>query len=499
MQITDKKISEFDGFTIPELIVSMLVLTTIIIATFSTYSILVRSAGLARMKSAGLGLATEQLEYLKGLPYDYLALQGGAINSSGPKLPVSFEKTSGPYTFVVTTSIRYVDDAFDGCLSYPMSQSYLCVNGPADTGLPIDSNPRDYKLIDVNVNEKKSNKEVARVSTHVAARVAETAGNTGALLVNIITSSGEPVAGAAVTITNSTLMPSLSQTITSDTNGAAIFLDVPPDSGKDYVVSVTKAGHSSLSTIPASGSLVPVYPNVSVLAQTVTNSTLKIDALSSESLRVVSRHSSDGTIRPNTTMNIRGGVKLYTDNADQTYSYSQNITTDINGEILLSNLTPGNYYLCYSSNQGCASGVYLAVSNNAYGGSVAQPIVVAPGNVSESGSGPMQIVNAFITTNNAHVKLADIQPSTIPQSGDLSSIIINITGSNLTGSSVTLRQGGVNLSTVVDGTDQNSSIYRGVDLSGQSGAWEVVVTNNGTTSIMTGVAPGTLGGVNVTP
>jgi hypothetical protein len=27
----------------------------------------------------------------------------------------------------------------------------------------------------------------------------------------------------------------------------------------------------------------------------------------------------------------------------------------------------------------------------------------------------------------------------------------------------------------------------------------VIVTNNGTTSIMTGVAPGTLGGVNVTP
>lgn len=495
----DKKINKFSGFTIPELIVSMLVLTTIIIATFSTYSILVRSAGLARMKSAGLGLATEQLEYLKGLPYDYLALQGGAINSSGPKLPVSFEKNSGPYTFVVTTSIRYVDDAFDGCLSYPVSQSYLCVNGPADTGMPVDSNPRDYKLIDVHVNEKKSNKEVARVSTHVAARVAETAGNTGALLVNVITSTGEPAAGASVTITNSTLTPSLSQTITSDTNGVAIFLDVPPDAGKDYIVSVAKTGYSSLSTISASGSLVPTYPNVSVLAQTVTNSTLKIDALSSESLKIVSRHSSDGTVRPNTTMNIRGGVKLYTDDADQSYSYSQNITTDVNGEIMLSNLVPGNYYLCYSSNQACGGGVYLAVSNNAYGGSVAQPVLVAPGSVSESGSGPMQIVNAFVTTNNAHVKLADVQPSTMPQSGDLSNVIINVTGSNLAGSSVTLRQGGVYLSTVIDGVDQSGSIYRRVDLTGQSGAWEVIVTNNGTTSVMTGVAPGTLGGVNVTP
>lgn len=182
-----------DGYSVPELVVAMAILVSLSVAVLGAYTILVSSAGLAKMKSAGLGLATQQLEYLRSLPYDYLAVQGGSINSSGPKIPGTKQLSSGNYTFVVTTTIQYADDAYDGCLGYPAAQSYLCRNGPPKTGTAVDSNPRDYKLADVVVREKKSNREVARVSTQIAARVAETAGNTGALLVTVTDSIGQAI------------------------------------------------------------------------------------------------------------------------------------------------------------------------------------------------------------------------------------------------------------------------------------------------------------------
>ncbi len=477
----------------------VIVLTVVSVAVMSAYYALISAAASARMRSAALGIATEQLEYLRSLPYDYLALQGGSINSSGPKLPATFERQSGAYTFVATTNIQYIDDAFDGCLTYPASQSYLCRNGPPKSGLPVDTNPRDYKLADVTIREKRSGKEVAKVSTQISARVAETAGNTGALLVTVTSSSGEPIAGATVTVTNSTLSPNVLQSNTTDSNGVAIFLDVPPDSGKDFVINGAKSGYSSLSTISASGSLVPTYPNVSVLTQTVTNATLRIDELADDSLRIRTLTASTGAIIANQQVTLKGGVKLYTNAADQTYGYSQTITTGASGEITLHNLTPGPYFLCYAASQVCSSGAYLVVSNSAYGDSVLQPIIIPAGTVSESGSGPMQLVDAYISTSSSHVRLTSIDPTIVSQSADISAVSIRIKGANLSGSVVTLRQGSTTLVTTVTGVDQSSQIQRTVNLSGQSGVWDVVVTNGGTTAVQSGVAPGTIGGLNVTP
>jgi type II secretory pathway pseudopilin PulG len=499
MRKSNTTIRNVDGFTIPEVLMGVVILTVVSVAVMSAYYALISAAASARMRSAALGIATEQLEYLRSLPYDYLALQGGSINSSGLKLPATFERQSGAYTFVATTNIQYVDDAYDGCLTYPASQSYLCRNGPPKSGLPVDTNPRDYKLADVTIREKRSGKEVAKVSTQISARVAETAGNTGALLVTVTSTNGEPIAGATVTVTNSTLSPTILQSNTTDSNGVAIFLDVPPDSGKDFVINAAKTGYSNLSTISASGSLVPTYPNISVIAQTVTSSTLRIDELADDSLRIRTLAASTGSALANQQVTLKGGVKLYTNITDQTYSYSQTITTGVTGEIMLHNLTPGPYYLCYATSQICAPGEYLVVSNSAYGDSVLQPVVIPAGTVSESGSGPMQLVDAYISTSSSHVRLTSIDPTMFSQSADLSAVSIRIKGANLSGSTVILRQGSTNLTTTVLGVDQSSEIQRIVNLAGQSGVWDVVVSNGGSTAVQSGLAPGTIGGINVTP
>lgn len=487
------------GYSIPELVVALMILSSLAIGVMGTYAILIGSAGLAKKKAAGLGLATAQLEYVRLLPYDYLAVEGGAIDSSGPKIPASKQESSGPYNFTVTTSIQYVDDAYDGCFNYPPAQSYLCRNGPAKSGMPYDTNPRDYKIVDVAVTENKTGKEVSRVSSQVAARVAETAGNTGALLVTALDSLGQPVGGATIAVTNSTLSPAFAQTQTTDVNGVALFLDVRPDSGKDFIITASKTGYSTLTTIGSSGSLSPTYPNVSVLAQRVTSATMQIDQVASESLKV-SIVDESGAPKPNAVFSIKGGIKNYTNSQDSSYSYTQNaITTDANGEYTFANLTPGPYTVCFNGSI-CSSGQYLNVAQAAYGDKSSQPLEVRPGTTSESGSGPMQVARLVVNSGSSRHRVSAINPVSFNASSpSIAGSEFTVSGSNLSGAVVVLRQGAVEIPTTAVGLDSQSALRRKVDLSAKSGAWEVVVTKSGQSFVQTGIAPGSLGGINVLP
>ncbi len=488
-----------DGFTIAELTVSMVILVTFSLGVMGTYFIMVGSAATARMKSAGLSLATEQLEYLRSLPYDKLAIQGGAINTTGAKLPATKEATVGPYTFVITTAINYADDAYDGCLVYPSAQSYLCRNGPIKVGTPVDSNPRDYKLIDVVVKEKNSNKEASRVSTQIAARVAETGGGTGAILVSVVDSTGQVIGDAQVSVVNTTVTPNINQTISTDVNGVALFLDITPDNGKDYTVSVSKSGYSSLSSIPSSGSLLPTYPNISVISQQVTSSTMKIDRTAADSLLVRIVDTSGNPISGN-TFSIRGGVKLYTSVVDQSYSYTQSsVATNVSGEYLFHNLTPGQYQLCYA-NSVCSSGRYAVSLQAMYGPQSWQPFTIDPGTVNPSGSSPMQTVILTTTSSSSYPRIFNTSPSSISSaSGNLDDVEVIINGANISNASVLMRQSGVTVSGIQVGIDSSGSIRRRFDLTGKTGAWELVVTAGGGTVTQNGILPGSLGGFNVTP
>jgi protocatechuate 3,4-dioxygenase beta subunit len=485
------------GFTIAELIVSSVVLITLILAMLGLYTTLIGTANVATVKSVALGAATEQLEYVRSLPYDSLAIEGGSINSSGPKLPGTKDVTRNGYGFEIITSIQYVDDAYDGCLSYPTAQSYLCRNGPAASGAPVDPNPQDYKLVDVVVKQKSTGKEVSRLSTQVAARVAETGGSTGAILVTVIDSTGQPVGGATVAIANTTLSPQVNQSVTSDSNGVAIFLDVTPDSGKDYRISASKTGYNSLSTITENGSLVPTYPDVSVLVQQVTSSTLTIDQTSSQSLKI-SIVDSTGAAVPNAEFSIKGGNKLYTDPDDESYSFNQSVVaTDGSGDHIFADLTPGSYFVCFTSDT-CSADVLLAATHTAFGDNSTQPIVVPAGTVSETGSGPMQLAKLFTTSNSSYPRIYSISPASVLESdGAIASTEITITGNNLSGAAVTLKQGATTLPTTPVGSDSSTSITRTVDLTNRLGAWEISLQSGGNIILQNGISPGTLGGINV--
>ena len=73
-----------EGVTLIELLISLAVLAIITVSMFSLYTNLINGMFVAKSKAIATTLATNRMEYLKGLSYDSLAVAGGSIYSANP-------------------------------------------------------------------------------------------------------------------------------------------------------------------------------------------------------------------------------------------------------------------------------------------------------------------------------------------------------------------------------------------------------------------------------
>lgn len=469
------------GFTLVELTVTIAVIGIVVIAFFSLFTSLLSSTVIAKQEAIAVTLATNQMEYLRSLPYEDLAVQGGSIYATN-LLPATKTQTVDGINFTTTTSISYVDDAYDGCGSYPnqtLKQTY-CRNYPPPSGAPAtDLNPADYKIAHVSVvNSHNTSDVLSSEDTQIAPSVAETASTTGALFVTVTDGSGNPVSGATVSVSDSTVTPAVNVADSTDENGVAIFYDLPPDTGTDYVISATAPNYSSLSTIAAAGSLQPTYANQKILSQQSSAVTLVLAPEGSNSLLVQTTDTS-GNPLSGVKVYAKGGYKKYTSTTDYSYyfdNYYSNYdsgtvsdtrsTTDSNGYTTLSNLPPVNNYLFCNSDAtsaatspstttNCAAGAtkyYLAAAVPYGGNNSLMPIVVPPDPVSSpptttfsySGNSYLQEVQLMLTTSSTSPRVYAMNPYDVSLGANpgLSSFPIVINGYNLTSATATLSEGG---------------------------------------------------------
>lgn len=339
------------GFTIIELLVSSIVIAILAISVFSAYIALNSTAIFAKQKTIGTELATNQIEYLKSLPYDSLAVAGGAIPSASP-LPNSKTEVLDNVTYTINTSINYVDDAHDGCASYPnvTIKNLLCRNLPSPSGAPAtDLNPADYKI--ANVKVYVNGKRVAELDTQIAARVAETDSTTGALVVKVIDSAGNAISGATVNVANSTVSPVVNLNDSTDASGIAIFYGLKPDTGNDYVITASKTDYSTLVTIKPIGGLSPNYSSQNIIVQQSSSVTMTINPKGQYSL-VAETVDTSGSPIADMKLYIKGGMKKYSV-ATNTEYYTDTMSpsdtrpvSDASGLVAIQNLDPGPYIFC---------------------------------------------------------------------------------------------------------------------------------------------------------
>ena len=510
------------GATLVELMVTMFVFLLVAFGFLGLFTALLHSAVIAKRQGVGLTLATNQMEYLKSLPYDGLAVSGGSIIATS-YIPATKSQTINGYVYKTTTAINYVDDAYDGCANYPSQalKVQYCRGFNSNTTSTVDTNPADYKIVDVTVSDP-TGVRLANTDTEISSRVAETASTTGAMFITVVDNTGAPVNGAAVHITNNQVTPAVSVSDTTDNNGVAVFYGLPPDNNPDYVASASTSNYSSLNTIAANGSLQPTYANLTILNQQSSAETLVLKPMSSSSLALQTTDTA-GNPLPSVKVYIKGGYKSYTSSSDTSYYYDNlasgdnRPTTDASGQIGVTNLTPGNYYFCGDSGAtSCSVGgitYYLAAAVPYSGSTALSPISVPTYRTSDpagttyaiGGVNYLQKVQLMLTSNSRFPRITSLSPSVANVSGsNLSNFVFSMQGANLpctaTSSScsttVKVQQGANVLPASCTGSSVGTSLSCTVNLSSATvgGTQLVISTSNGSLTLP---ASPELGGISI--
>lgn len=516
-----RKLSQ-DGFTLVELVVAMTVMSIVALSILGLFTSLIRSAVYTKRKAVALTFATNQMEYLKSLPYDSLAVSGGSIYSTS-LLPASTTQVLNGVTYTIKTTIDYVDEAYDGCGPYPtvaLKQTY-CRNYPAPTGSPAtDLNPADYKILHVSAYAPATNK-LAEVDTQVSARVAETASTTGALFISVIDNTGNPISGATVQVSDITVTPNVTVADSTDINGNAIFYGLPPDTNAyDYIATASMPGYSTLSTIAPNGTLQPTYSSQKIFTQLSSFITLTLKPQGANSI-VIETTNKDGNPLSGVKVYVKGGYKKYTLATDGTYYYDNlspsdtRPTTDGNGLAALNNLVPGAYIFCGElGNTSCTSGgttYYVAAAVPYSGTNSFNPINVPTYSASSppattfsyGGLSYLQKVRLILTTSSSFPRISTLLPSEASiASSNMSAFTFQINGSNLGCSAggcstvVKLIQGGTTKTASCTGT--STQLNCTVNLTSLAiGSTQLVISSNGDTLTLPGSPM--LGGINVAP
>ncbi len=257
------------GVGLLETVIAVGVFAIIAIAALRAYVGVLDLFTSSALRTTAADLANEQFEIMRNMRYEEVGVAGGI--PSGP-IPATQTFVRGGDRFLATTTIRNIDDPFDGTLG----------------GAPNDTAPADYKLAEIEI-QCLTCRELTRLrfTGRIAPPGLEGASTNGALFTQVIDASGLPISGAFVRVTNSTTTPAIDLSDITGADGFLRLVDFPP-SLQSYNVYVSKDDYSSDQTRAASPQNPnPLVPPLSVVQGGVTQVTFAIDRTSSLVVRSV--------------------------------------------------------------------------------------------------------------------------------------------------------------------------------------------------------------------
>ena len=251
------------GFTLIESLVGVAVFMIIAVSVYQAYAATINAVRVSRLKITATALANEQFEIIRNLPYTDVGVVGSIPNGQVPHLQNLVRDNT---EFVVETTIRNIDDPFDGTIG----------------GSPNDLSPADYKLAELEIScPACRNFTTLHFTTQVGPRNLETASTNGALFVQVFDASGQPVSGADVHIVNNQAVPAIVIDDTTNNDGLLQIVDAPPGV-EAYEITVSKSGYSADQTYQtgAPGNPNPTKPHATVALQQLTQISFAIDRTS---------------------------------------------------------------------------------------------------------------------------------------------------------------------------------------------------------------------------
>ncbi|HXV27252.1 MAG TPA: prepilin-type N-terminal cleavage/methylation domain-containing protein [Candidatus Paceibacterota bacterium] len=248
------------GFTLLETLIGMTILVIVSSGLYLSYSNTLDIVTAGQYHATAANIIESEVEIIRNMRYEDVGTVGGVPPGL---LPPSKAVTVGGVPFTVETTVRNIDDPFDGLLD----------------GTPGDTDPADYKIIELRILCASCPRfSDIRMTTTLAPRNLEDPSKTGYLLVRVLDGSGIALPGATITVTNTGVTPAVNITDTSDADGLLQLIGLATDSA-GYRVTVTKAGYSTDRTYPPGepSNPNPAKPDLTIVAEQLTVATFSID------------------------------------------------------------------------------------------------------------------------------------------------------------------------------------------------------------------------------
>ena len=378
--------NKIGGLSYIETIIGVALFALISMMLYSTYERVFVVARAAQSRINAVALAEEQFELARNLPFTNVGTVGGIPSGSLRQVQTL---TRGGMTFIATTTVRNIDQPFDGTAG----------------GSPNDLSPADSKLVEIDINCITCvNFRPLVLTTWVGPKNLEGSSTNGSLFVKVIDASGLAVQGVDVIVVSTSSSPTINVSDLTATSGMLQLVDAPPGI-EAYQVYAVKSGYSADQSYARSASTAnPVITNPTVAIQTVTQVTLSIDSTAALNFSSVSPACS---AVPNINMHMNGAKLIAT--GPNVLKYDKYLKTDAAGSLALSNIEWDNYTIAATSGTYDLAGVMPL-----------QPISITPGS----------------TQNIQLVMMPKSDPAVLVTVKDVA------TGLPVSGATVTLEKGG---------------------------------------------------------
>lgn len=249
-----------NGFSLVEAIIGITLFAIIAVMIYNSYTAILDASRFSKLRTSALALANEQMEIIRNMPYSSVGLLNGIPIGI---IPRSQEIIKDNTTFFVTTTIRLIDDPFDGT---PITS-------------PADLSPNDYKLVEIEIAALNHPEfKAITITSYVSAKNSEVDSGNGSLFIKVFDSNGDPVPQAFVSIINS-----VSRTTTidikevTDNYGYLRIVDAPTGT-EAYHITVWRPGYSTDKTYAATSTIPhPIKLPANVYWQEITQINFAID------------------------------------------------------------------------------------------------------------------------------------------------------------------------------------------------------------------------------
>lgn len=313
------------GFTLIEAMIVLVIVSVIFLTFYETWGLGLRHIANAKYRLGASAIASQQMEIIRSLIFDDIGTTSGIPAGT---LEQDQTLSANNTVYDVHTVVQFVDDPTDGTLL-------------AGTDLA----PNDYKRVTVTVSwgAGGAGENVDMTSIFSLDGVESVAAGTGILSVNVLSAAGIGVANASVHITNTSVIPNINITATTDSNGNLMFPGAPA-SVRGYHISVSKGGYYGNMTYDPYPTSVfnPTNVHASVVAGSLSAATLVSDHTST--LKIQSEDPF-GDALSNIDFTLTGGLAIGVDATTSmpVYDFTQTVVTDSSGEKNFTDRSSGMY------------------------------------------------------------------------------------------------------------------------------------------------------------